>query len=107
MNPETTRPEHTGPAIQCFTEEIKYQIDKHGFTPKYHREHPEFYQYGQLAYAARQLASLDSDMISSVPPTNWDHAWWQRLIKKPLHERLIIAGTFIANQYDYLFYNEK
>jgi len=107
MNENVTRPTPIGPALQCFSEEILYQIEKHGFTRKYHREHPEFYQFGQLAYAARELSKLDPDLISSVPPTNWDQEWWHRLTKKSLQDRLIISGTFIAGQYDYLFYNES
>jgi len=107
MNSETPRPEHKGPALSCFKAERKYQEDKHGFTTEWQRQHPEFYQFGQLLYAARQLANLDADLISSVAPTNWDNEWWLRLTKKSLKDRLIIAGTFIAAHYDYAFDSES
>lgn len=91
------------PGIRVFQEERQKQITKHGYTSEFEKLHPEYYSAGQLGYAARELSKKDPDLISSVTPTNWDHEWWVKAIKKPFQERLIISGALMAAYYDYEF----
>lgn len=55
----------------------------------------------QLAEAATIL--LNQKFKSSrmtIPPDGWDEEKFERILKKPYEQRLIIAGSFIAAEYD-------
>lgn len=90
--------------IQLIAEERQKQINKHGFTGEHHAKHPEWYDKGQLVYAAIRLIDYEVDGITAIyknlVPENWDLEWWQRLCDKPKEERLIIASALIAAELD-------
>lgn len=86
------------------------QIKKHGFTGEHHANHPEWYDKGQLVYAAFSLSKEKSASYSTRHnyPENWDSQWWIDLCMKPYIERLAIAGSFLAAEIDRLqFLNTK
>jgi hypothetical protein len=55
----------------------------------------------QLRAAAISLV-LDTNFIQE-PPKGWDPKWWKKMIRKPLKERLIIAGSLLAAEFDRLY----
>lgn len=85
---------------QVFIEERLHQIVDKGYTKEFQAQHPEYYNAGQLGYAARELSKKDTDLISTVPPTNWNHEWWSQARLKPFRDRLRIAGGLLAAYYD-------
>jgi hypothetical protein len=88
--------EQTG--IELIAQERKEQIEKHGRTI----DNDAFYNNdGQLRQAA---ASLMGQRQTNEDPDGWDTAIWVRMLKKPLKERLIIAGALIAAEIDRLNY---
>lgn len=98
---ETGKLDYQG--IKAFSDERIYQIEKYGFTVEYQRQHPEWYEEGQLRYASQELSKEDVDLVSSVPPANWDIEWWRRMRLKPYKDRLRISGALLAAQYEYLY----
>ena len=87
--------------------ERKDQIERFGFTGEHHAKHPEFYNENQLIDAACMLASYNKDneftymhRQKNMMPDNWNLEWWQKMIDKPLKERLEIAGAMIAAEWD-------
>jgi hypothetical protein len=86
--------------IEVFAEERAHQIIDKGYTAEFQAQHPEYYSAGQLGYAARELSKKDVDLVSTVPPTNWDYEWWANARRRPFKDRLRIAGAFMAAYYD-------
>lgn len=78
------------------------QIGKHGFTAEHHASHPEWYDKGQLIEAANTLSM--KEIKSCLVPLNWNVIWFDDLCKRPYQERLIIAATLIASEWDRLEY---
>jgi hypothetical protein len=91
-------------SIQLITDERKKQIDKHGFTAEHHIRHPEWYDKGQLQYAATALLSMDgkSENTLTETPLNWDSKWFNNMLERSSVERLVIAGALIAAELDRL-----
>jgi len=77
------------------------QIGKHGFTAEHHANHPEWYENGQLIEAAHKLSFV---LSNDETPENWDSEWFSNLCRRPHQERLIIAATLIASEWDRLEY---
>lgn len=91
--------------IELIAGERQRQIDKYGFTGEHHANHPEWYDKGQLLYAASSLIPFSingyfGDRRLPKKPENWDADWWSKLLRKPHTERLIIAATFVAAELD-------
>lgn len=86
--------------IGVFAKERRHQIEDKGYTAEYQKQHPEYYNAGQLGYAARELSIKNQDLISTVPPTNWNYDWWSKARLKPFKDRLRIAGGLMAAYYD-------
>jgi hypothetical protein len=97
--------------IDHIFKERQRQIDNHGFTAKHHAKNPQWYDKGQLIYAAIRLVDYDKDSFTEIykklVPENWDLEWWERLCDKPKEERKIIAGALISAELDRLDYLEK
>lgn len=77
------------------------QIKKHGFTGEHHAQHPEWYDKGQLPYAAELLISMNP-VADDQYPLNWDYTWFKDLLCRSYKERLVIAGALIASELDRL-----
>lgn len=89
--------------IELIAEEREKQIKKHGFTGEHYALHPEWYDKGQLIEAAHKLSFI---MANNETPKNWDKDWFTDLCRRPHQERLIIAATFLAAEYDRVNYLE-
>jgi len=74
------------------------QIEKHKRTTKYDREHNE---QEQLISAASGILEepLEWRQVHKRP-LSWNKTQWNKLCSKPLKERIIIAGAFLAAEYD-------
>lgn len=83
--------------------ERKEQIHKHGYTADYQKEHPEWYDEGQLLEAATKLLEPDDMKISTVCPKNWNMDYWDYVTSKSHQDRVIIAGALLMAYYDYKF----
>lgn len=88
--------------VQMITDERQKQIDKHGFTAEHHVNHPEFYDKGQLQYAAMSLLSMDGKPEDFRPdtPDNWDPIWFNDLLERSPKERLVISAALLAAELD-------
>lgn len=70
---------------------------------------------GQLTLAASILALHENqygyneveDFIVNLCPDGWDSGIWERMLRKPHKERLIIAGSLCAAAIDIYVYSEK
>jgi hypothetical protein len=88
--------------IELIADERKEQIEKHGYTEKYTKEHPEYYDNYQLADAGRRLIFTPSQEGLSVMgedlflPKGWNKDYWKYVLQKSYQNRLIIAGALIA-----------
>lgn len=85
--------------IELIAVERQEQIEKHGRSLKSDRKNKKY----QLSFAAQMLAhpmgsSIEWDCDVNIP--KWDKEIWQKMIKKPYKERLIIAGALIAAEID-------
>lgn len=89
--------------MQINVERLK-QIDKYGFSAKWQAEKPQYYDKGQLEYAAFTLLHPD---IHNVEPLNWDRTWFARLCEKPQKDRIRIAAALLAAELDRLDYLEN
>lgn len=92
------REEKTG--IELITQERKEQIEKHGRTiindVNFNKRH-------QLCKGA--IALIESNEPRGMEancPRDWDISIWQKMVRKPYKERLIIAGALIAAEIDRL-----
>lgn len=88
--------------IELIAEERQKQIEKYGFTGEHHANHPEWYNDDQLIKAAFVITinELSDESIRTSLPLNWNLEWFSELCKKPLIERLTIAGALIAAEID-------
>lgn len=91
--------------IELISQERQEQITKHGRTVEEDKNlNTEF----QLTDAASCLSIPVPEGMESVyiqshenhPPVGWDKEIWGRMLRKPLKERLIIAGALIAAEID-------
>ena len=91
--------------VKLIATERQKQIDKHGFTAKYHISHPEYYETHQLTIAAFTLLNEGIEYYPEnkiYHPANWDRDWFIKLCRKSNIERLTIAGALIAAELDRL-----
>lgn len=102
LNPNETE----GLKAIAFQRNVK-QIEKYGYTGQHHATHPEYYDKGQLAHAARLLSYEDDEELvrgksleGVFYPENWDKHRFLKLMQKPYLERLEIAGSFFAAEID-------
>lgn len=106
--------------IELIAQERAEQIEKHGRTIEndaiinngvYEIEGETFY-VPQLAHAAHLLVEPDGSMLreqqylDTFIPHGWDKEIWDKIVKKPYKERLIIAGALIAAEIDRLNYKD-
>jgi len=82
------------------------QILKHGFTAEHHAKHPEWYNERQLVQAAT-LLTLEDLRQNTWFPKNWDAEWFKNLCLRNYKDRLIIAATLLAAEWDRLDYIQK
>lgn len=82
--------------IELIAEERREQIEKHGRTID---QDVQLNYDGQLRQAA---ASLMGQRQTNEDPEGWNTAIWVKMLKKPIKERLIIAGALIAAEIDRL-----
>lgn len=83
--------------IELIAQERREQIEKHGRTI---RDDVKFNNKMQLRSAAHRLVEIDPS--PHIVPHDWDQAIWERMCRKPMKERLIIAGALIAAEIDRL-----
>jgi hypothetical protein len=81
--------------IELIAIERKEQIKKHGRSVK---DDKLFNKKLQLRRAASVL--LQPNAIFYSPPVGWDKELWNKMIKKRIKQRLIIAGALIAAEID-------
>lgn len=90
--------------IEQIAHERNEQIDKHKRTPQYDAENNSDYE---LTRAASILCAPDwgcneeEDMVDHMP-INWDREWCLKVLQKPYHERIVIAGALLAAEVDRL-----
>lgn len=90
--------------VQLIAQERQKQIANYGFTGKHHAEHPEFYENGQLEYAAMALLSVDykKEYALKDAPFNWSDTWFKDLLERSVKDRLRIAAALLAAELDRL-----
>lgn len=89
---------------QIYSEREK-QIVKHGFSAECQAKNPQFYDKGQLLYAAHTLLDLEvMGKVDMIEPENWDAEWFEKLCKKPQEDRIRIAAALLAAELDRLEY---
>ena len=86
--------------IKLIAEERNEQITKHGRSVM---QDCAYNKDGQLAEAALRL--IDGEPGQS-PPDGWDEKIWDKMVRKPRFERLIIAGALLAAEVDRLIVEE-
>lgn len=92
-------------AIQLITEErIIKQIGNYGFTAEHHAKNPQWYEKGQLIEASIKLSYT---IPNDEAPENWSAEWFTKLCSKPHQDRLIIAASLLASEWDRLDYLSK
>lgn len=80
--------------------ERREQVQKHERTLDYDiMYNPD----GALIMAAQYCTSLDPELY----PGTWDKSFRNKISKKPLRERLVIAGALLAAELDRLYYVTK
>lgn len=84
-------------AIERITNKRHSQIYKHGYDLKHD---VKFNRKGQLLDAARIL--IRKNPGNELQPAGWTFEIWQRMISKPLTERLVIAAALIAAEIERL-----
>jgi hypothetical protein len=87
--------------IELIAAERQEQIMKHHRSTKYD------VNYNTDAQLRIGAVRLQQDRNDAEPPDGWDTALWEKIIAKPLKERLIIAGALIAAEIDRLQYLEE
>lgn len=84
--------------IEMIAQERKEQIEKHGRTVESDvNNNPD----GVLRLAARELITFIRGTEDRVPD-GWDKDIWEKMAKKNVIERLVIAGALIAAEIDRL-----
>lgn len=83
--------------IELISDERSEQLEKHGRSIR--RDVMENSRC-QLADAAGQLINPELDISNCFTPKGWYEDRWQKMIRKPYKQRLIIAGALIAAELD-------
>ena len=88
--------------VELIAKERQEQIEKHGFTEQYQKDHLEYYSDGQLIDAAHYAITLKGW------PQDWPKGYYRdKIVAKSYKDRLIIAGALIAAEIDRLNYNKN
>lgn len=87
--------------IELIAQERREQIEKHGRTVQ---DDVIFNWDGQLRIGAVRLIQ---DLNKAIPPEGWNVGLWNKMNKKPLKQRLIIAASLIAAEIDRLQAEEE
>lgn len=84
---------------ELILQEREEQVNKHGVTIE---DDVNFNSDGQLTAAIIKLILSNPvpEIGKLTPPKGWNKHIWRRLCEKPYPARLIIAGAFIAAEYD-------
>ena len=84
--------------IDLIAEERAEHFEKHHFSIK---EDVRYNTNQQLAEAALLLLVTDMpEGVMHTPPKGWNKGCWAHMCGKSYSERLIIAGSLIAAEYD-------
>lgn len=81
--------------IELIAEERQEQIEKHGRTVE---SDIRMNKNRQLRIAAARLISDDAFILD--PPEGWNKKIWDKMKRKNLNERVIIAGALLAAEID-------
>ncbi len=81
--------------IELITQERAEQLSKHGYSTHGDRQ---LNSKGQLRKAAYML--IDHGAFINDAPEGWDKGIWNKMKRKTVKERLIIAGALIAAEID-------
>ena len=95
------RPKKKLSGADLILKERKEQTDKHKKDAKYDSVNNND---GQLLIAVSKLINRAAP-ARQVPPRTWNKELWAKMLKKPLKERLIIAGALIAAEVDVMIEN--
>lgn len=90
-------------SIELITQERREMIEKHGRSIESDvRRNANF----QLSEGAGILTIVDMKKLKAAPlqtlPEGWNLLQWERMLRKPYPERLIIAAALIAAEIDRL-----
>lgn len=83
--------------IEAMLIERKEQLGKHNKSVKYDIK---VNSTGQLREGARKLITHHPELLIDNPPEGWDKELWKKMCLKPYKERLVIAGSLLAAEYD-------
>jgi hypothetical protein len=89
--------------VALIAKERLKQIEKYGFTVQHYENNPELYHKKQLQQCAVSLLVHELPSYGEADkhiPEGWNQDWFIKMTKKPLLERLIIAGALIASEID-------
>jgi len=86
--------------IELIAKERQEQIKKHGRTINNDIAENTGDQLRKAACGLLIENASNPDIMKALLPINWDEKIWFKMCKKPLKERLIIAGALIAAELD-------
>lgn len=86
------------PATKEVAKERWEQIHKHGFLI----QNDQFYRNGELVQAALFCVSPDNPLF--YWPVKWDKTFKDKILKKNLKQRMVIAAAFLTAESDRLIY---
>lgn len=86
------------PATKKVAKERWEQIHKHGFLI----QNDQFYRNGELVQAALFCVSPDNPLF--YWPVKWDKTFKDKILKKNLKQRMVIAAAFLTAESDRLIY---
>lgn len=92
--------------IELITNEREEQLFKHKYTVQGDIQNNNEYQLLDAANALMMPVpeGFEEDYLVNVhgdyPPIGWNKDIWVKMLKKPLKERLVIAGALISAQID-------
>jgi hypothetical protein len=89
----------TKTGVELIAEERREQIKKHRRTIL---NDVKTNNRRQLRVAAMRLLHPDCRFYLNTPPNGWDVKIWNKMVRKPIAQRLIIAGALIAAEWDRL-----
>lgn len=90
--------------IELIAIERQEQIEKHGYSIEKDAKNNDD---GQLIYAVCALTEWGGEGNFGSFHKSWPDSICEKLIEKPLKDRLIIAGAFIAAELDRMQYIES
>lgn len=90
--------------IELIAQEREDQLTKHGFSAGFDAD---FNSMAQLREAVIHLVNNEIDHIKdenvlALCPAKWESHLWLKMCRKPIKERLSIAGALVAAEIDRL-----